>query len=391
MQMGILNLGNTCYINSTLQVLVKIPEFRKAIEEKKLQPSIGESSTLVKALASVFNQIENSGKTVEPVSFISVFMNVFPQFSERDKSGVFQQQDADECFQGILSTLDPALAGPQGSVIDKLFSFNVRYTWKNSEHPEEAETHNDEILRRLPCIIDNQSHPINLLSEGIQAALQGEVEKFSPELERNSIYTKIGKISTLPDYLIVQKIRFIWKEKDEGTVTDARKAKILRSVTFPKVLDIAPFSVPELQEGFKDAREKLKQFDEKKMKEVEEDFEKFKKLHEKTETDTLKLNKKFKESRKEQEVKEHEERLWHDLETGRPTGEYQLIGVITHKGRGADSGHYVGWAHHKGDEWNRFDDDYVTPVKIEDILALRGGGDWHMAYYLIYRKLVTDL
>lgn len=43
------------------------------------------------------------------------------------------------------------------------------------------------------------------------------------------------------------------------------------------------------------------------------------------------------------------------------------------------------------DEWHRFDDDEVTTVKIEDILALRGGGDWHMAYYLIYRKLVTDL
>jgi ubiquitin carboxyl-terminal hydrolase 14 len=43
------------------------------------------------------------------------------------------------------------------------------------------------------------------------------------------------------------------------------------------------------------------------------------------------------------------------------------------------------------DEWHRFDDDDVTKVKTEDILALRGGGDWHMAYYLIYRHLVTDL
>ena len=42
------------------------------------------------------------------------------------------------------------------------------------------------------------------------------------------------------------------------------------------------------------------------------------------------------------------------------------------------------------DEWYRFDDDDVTKVKTEDILALRGGGDWHMAYYLVYRKLVTD-
>jgi ubiquitin carboxyl-terminal hydrolase 14 len=39
------------------------------------------------------------------------------------------------------------------------------------------------------------------------------------------------------------------------------------------------------------------------------------------------------------------------------------------------------------DEWLKYDDDIVTVVKTEDILALRGGGDWHMAYYCIYRKL----
>jgi hypothetical protein len=29
-------------------------------------------------------------------------------------------------------------------------------------------------------------------------------------------------------------------------------------------------------------------------------------------------------------------------------------------------------------------------VKSEDILALRGGGDWHTAYLTIYRKLETS-
>jgi hypothetical protein len=33
------------------------------------------------------------------------------------------------------------------------------------------------------------------------------------------------------------------------------------------------------------------------------------------------------------------------------------------------------------------DDDICTVVKSEDILALRGGGDWHTAYINIYRKL----
>jgi len=62
---------------------------------------------------------------------------------------------------------------------------------------------------------------------------------------------------------------------------------------------------------------------------------------------------------------------------------------VTHKGRSADSGHYVGWCHKSGDQWIQYDDDIVTSQKTEEIMALRGGGDWHMAYILIYRKLET--
>lgn len=36
------------------------------------------------------------------------------------------------------------------------------------------------------------------------------------------------------------------------------------------------------------------------------------------------------------------------------------------------------------DEWVKFDDDKVSVVTPEDILKLSGGGDWHIAYVLIY-------
>jgi len=45
--------------------------------------------------------------------------------------------------------------------------------------------------------------------------------------------------------------------------------------------------------------------------------------------------------------------------------------------------------HETGDRWVCYDDDLVSEVSIEDILALRGGGDWHMGYYLLYRKLAV--
>ncbi|RHZ27112.1 hypothetical protein DYB26_002780 [Aphanomyces astaci] len=66
-------------------------------------------------------------------------------------------------------------------------------------------------------------------------------------------------------------------------------------------------------------------------------------------------------------------------------GNYELFAVVTHKGRSADSGHYIGWARVHDDDWLCFDDDNVTPCKSEDIQKLKGGGDWHMAYLTFYR------
>jgi ubiquitin carboxyl-terminal hydrolase 14 len=86
-------------------------------------------------------------------------------------------------------------------------------------------------------------------------------------------------------------------------------------------------------------------------------------------------------------------------------GLYELFAVVTHKGRDADGGHYMGWvkADNSGsadkngkrekigdtdednDDWFVFDDDEVSPCKTEDILKLKGGGDWHMSYLNFYR------
>lgn len=72
--------------------------------------------------------------------------------------------------------------------------------------------------------------------------------------------------------------------------------------------------------------------------------------------------------------------------TGRLTGRYDLIAVLTHKGRTLDSGHYVAWVKQGGEDvWVQFDDEKLIPRKGEDIVALKGGGDWHTAYLMLWR------
>jgi ubiquitin carboxyl-terminal hydrolase 14 len=71
---------------------------------------------------------------------------------------------------------------------------------------------------------------------------------------------------------------------------------------------------------------------------------------------------------------------------GAMTGRYDLIAVLTHKGRTLDSGHYIGWVKQTPENtWVQFDDDKLIPRKDEDILKLGDGGDWHTAYLMLYR------
>jgi hypothetical protein len=71
-------------------------------------------------------------------------------------------------------------------------------------------------------------------------------------------------------------------------------------------------------------------------------------------------------------------------------GSYELFAVVTHKGRDSSSGHYMGWVRKAkaSSEWLVFDDDSVSPTDTETVMTrLKGGGDEHMAYLLLYRAL----
>jgi ubiquitin carboxyl-terminal hydrolase 14 len=73
------------------------------------------------------------------------------------------------------------------------------------------------------------------------------------------------------------------------------------------------------------------------------------------------------------------------LEGTRFTGFYDLVGVLTHKGRSADSGHYVSWVKQEDGSWTEFDDEKPIPRKEEEVLSLKGGGDFQMCYLMQYK------
>lgn len=47
-----------------------------------------------------------------------------------------------------------------------------------------------------------------------------------------------------------------------------------------------------------------------------------------------------------------------------PAGRYDLTAVLTHKGRSANSGHYVAWVKQPDGKWIQFDDDKARQLAV---------------------------
>lgn len=257
----------------------------------------------------------------------------------------------------------------------------------------------------LSCTIDNQNKPISHLFDGIKLNLEGEVEAHSEVTDSTNIYRKEMKMNNLPPYLVCNLVRFFWKKQSVTAGTQAGKSKILKNVSFPMVLDTYDLCSEELKKSLSHGREyetRLREEhdnkvlsgkaedakmeddskkDEKKDEEKKEENKDAEMEEEKVETATTKKAKKTAQPTINDNI------AYRDHGVGLDTGKYQLVGVVTHQGRTADGGHYIGWVHSTGDEWLQCDDDFVSRVTSQEILNLKGGGDWHMAYLLVYRKI----
>jgi len=355
---GLNNLGNTCYFNSTIQCLGRVPELRNSLKELAVssQGPSDVSKQFTKELGNTFSQLDNAATAVSPFKVLMLLRALNPLFAEQDK-GYYKQQDAEECWTFLLNTIREHLKNNASEkfsayLIDELFGIQLEVTMKNVEDPTEVKE-KKEITYKIVCYIDNQTTE---LTSGLKASLKENIELYSETLQRNSFYEKSWLINRLPPYLTVQFMRFFWKKENVSTGSKAGKAKILKSIIYSKTLDMYDFCNKQTQELLD-----LGRAIEMKMK--------------KNEMDKMDVD------------KEGENKVQSENTNTIPTGRYQLIAVLTHQGRSSESGHYIGWTHQKGDNWVKYDDDVVSYVKTQDILDLKGGGDWHMNYICIFKRL----
>lgn len=199
---GLENLGNTCYMNSTLQCLKRVNELKDALKSYQGQGQLDFDANKAMAVAAkkLFTDMDFKGEPFAPYGFVQVLRQVYPQFNEVDDHGHHKQQDAEECYTNILMSFKNALKLPDdesGDMIEKLFGIELVNTVKNKESEAEPEQVTKENVLRLSCHIDNNNNPINHLAEGLKISLEGDIEKYSPVLDRNAIYAKKSLVNKL--------------------------------------------------------------------------------------------------------------------------------------------------------------------------------------------------
>uniref|UniRef100_A0A674EUQ2 Ubiquitin carboxyl-terminal hydrolase n=1 Tax=Salmo trutta TaxID=8032 RepID=A0A674EUQ2_SALTR len=364
MPCGLTNLGNTCYMNATVQCLRSVPELKGALGRYtgalRSSGASAPSQYITAALRDLYKTMDKTSSSIPPIILLQFLHMAFPQFAEKGDQGQYLQQDANECWLQMMRVLQQKLepqdtdspmetesGAAKKNFIDQYFGVEYETTMKCTESEDEEPAKGKESQLQLSCFINQE---VKYLATGLRLRLQEEITKLSPSLQRNALYIKSSKVSRLPAYLTIQMVRFFYKEKESVN------AKVLKDVKFPLMLDVYELCTSGLQEKMVAVRSKFKEIEDKKLE---------------------------KQSQKPKEVKYEPFSFDDDLGSNN-SGYYDLQGVLTHQGRSSSSGHYVAWVKRKEDEWVKFDDDKVSVVSPEDILRLSGGGDWHIAYVLLY-------
>ncbi|XP_059618060.1 ubiquitin carboxyl-terminal hydrolase 14 [Phlebotomus argentipes] len=364
---GLTNLGNTCYVNATVQCLKGVPELTEALKafKEEMASGLDSAKSITCAMRSVFNQMDTNN-TVTPIILLQTLHLAFPQFAQTGENGVYRQQDANECWIELLKMLQQKLPPLKAdsekackfqSFVEQYMGGSFEIEMKCDEAPEEPSNVSNENFLQLTCFISTE---VKYMHSGLRLRMQEQLTKKSPSLGRDALYQKTALINRLPAYLTVNFMRFQYKG-NQGI-----NAKVLKDIKFPIDFDAFDLCSAALKEKLNPMRSRFKEVEDAAL-EGQLKKDKPAAVAEEEDANTTEVPFSFEE----------------DVGSNN-SGYYTLKAVLTHQGRSSSSGHYVAWVRQSRDTWMKFDDDVVTPITTEDVLRLSGGGDWHCAYVLIY-------
>eukprot|EP00930_Biecheleria_cincta_P037688 TRINITY_DN25895_c0_g2_i1.p1 TRINITY_DN25895_c0_g2~~TRINITY_DN25895_c0_g2_i1.p1 ORF type:complete len:884 (+),score=181.95 TRINITY_DN25895_c0_g2_i1:95-2653(+) len=259
---GLKNLGNSCYMNSSVQMLLGLPEFKDRYLDRDLQirksaPQDSPASDLVSQVSKLVNALntdryapawkegddEDDPKLlVAPQAFRSLIGKGHPEFS----SG--RQQDAAEFVQYFLEQLSRAERTALGSRVQGELPSPSLFEYSLEERLQEEQGQGRVLYKKkhenllgLPIFQEDAenleevlafraAHPDSGEKDAKKPKTDGEPEEPKPVIQLKSCFerwaspetalsfrggtvSRISRFATMPKYLLVQVQRYYLDEK----------------------------------------------------------------------------------------------------------------------------------------------------------------------------------
>ncbi|VDK70838.1 unnamed protein product [Litomosoides sigmodontis] len=250
---GIINIGSSCYISATLQMLLQIPDFTHAYgiecEKHFLNVAILDSHNdfncqIAKVFSSLlsgeFSQKDNDCNGIKPVQFRKIVSRGNTEFSST------RQQDADEYIRLLFDRIDEHLKKPKP--VDAV-RFKLEQRLKDNATNRVRYSYTEEVILSLnvpekstceqPTKVDEKGTPVRptiSFAECLSATFgRQQIDDFrSPITGEVNGAVEQYSIATFPDYLIIQLKKFTLAENYSVKKLDV-------NVEMPDEIDLEAF------------------------------------------------------------------------------------------------------------------------------------------------------